>query len=64
MTQRLVVVGAILWALAIGVRAQQPNPLLGVWELNLPKSNFNHDATPLGERGPTKNARVAASGLT
>ena len=49
MTQRLVVVAAILWALAIGVRAQQPNPLLGVWELNLPKSHYNHDATPLGE---------------
>ena len=27
----------------------QSNPLLGVWELNLPKSKFQHDATPLGE---------------
>ena len=48
MTQRLAVVGAMLLAHAIGVQAQS-NPLLGVWELNLPKSNYNHDARPLGE---------------
>ena len=48
MTQRLVVVGAILLAYAIGVSAQS-NALLGVWELNLPKSNYQHDARPLTE---------------
>jgi hypothetical protein len=48
MTQRLVVVGAIMLAHAIGVQAQS-NPILGVWELSLPKSNYQHDARPLGE---------------
>ncbi len=48
MTQRLVVLGAILLAHAIGVQAQS-NPLLGAWKLNLPKSNYQHDATPLDE---------------
>ena len=39
MTQRLVVVGAVLLALTVRVQVQS-NPLLGVWELNLPKSNY------------------------
>jgi hypothetical protein len=48
MTQRLVLVGAILLALTVGLQAQS-NPLLGTWELNLSKSKYNHDAVPEGE---------------
>ena len=48
MTQRLVVVGAMLLALTVGVQAQS-NPLLGAWELNVQKSKYQHDAVPEGE---------------
>ena len=48
MVQRLVLVGAILLALTVGLQAQS-NPLLGAWELNLSKSKYNHDAVPEGE---------------
>lgn len=48
MTERLILIVTMLVALTVGVEVQS-NPLLGVWELNLPKSKYQHDATPLGE---------------
>jgi len=39
---------AMLLALTVGVQSQS-NPLLGSWELNLPKSKFQHDAEPKSE---------------